>query len=65
MTDETAMLCVFNGELDKAAVLYERYKRPLLNFFLRFGVEWETSHDLTQQTFYRTHSLSTFVSGRS
>lgn len=53
MTDETAMLCVFNGELEKAAVLYERYKRPLLNFFLRFGVEWETSHDLTQQTFYR------------
>ncbi len=27
MTDETAMLCVFNGELDKAAILYERYKR--------------------------------------
>lgn len=53
MTDEAAMQCVFNGDLDKAAILYERYKRPLLNFFLRFGVDRESSHDLTQQTFYR------------
>lgn len=53
MTDESAMSCVVNGDLDKAAILYERYKRPLLNFFLRLGVERETSHDLTQQTFYR------------
>ena len=53
MTDESAMNFVVNGDLDKAAILYQRYKRPLLNFFLRFGVEWEASHDLTQQTFYR------------
>lgn len=53
MTDETAMQCVFNGDLEKTAILYERYKRPLLNFFLRFGVDRESSHDLTQQTFYR------------
>ncbi len=64
MTDETAMLGVFNGDLDKAAVLYERYKRPLLNFYLRFGVESETSHDLTQQTFYRLiHYRHTFREG--
>jgi RNA polymerase sigma factor (sigma-70 family) len=64
MTDETAMQCVFNGDLDKAAILYERYKRPLLNFFLRFGVEYETCHDLTQQTFYRLiHYKHTFKEG--
>lgn len=64
MTDETAMQCVFNGDLDKAAILYERYKRPLLNFFLRFGVDSESSHDLTQQTFYRLiHYRHTFREG--
>jgi RNA polymerase sigma factor (sigma-70 family) len=64
MTDETAMRCVFNGDLDKAAILYERYKRPLLNFFLRFGVEYETCHDLTQQTFFRLiHYKHTFKEG--
>ena len=64
MTDETAMMYVHNGELDKAAILYERYKRPLLNFYLRFGVENETCHDLTQQTFYRLiHYRHTFKEG--
>ena len=53
MTDESAMNFVVNGDLDKAAILYERYKRPLLNFFLRLNVEREMCHDLTQQTFYR------------
>ena len=64
MTDEAAMNFVVNGDLDKAAILYERYKRPLLNFFLRFGVERESSHDLTQQTFYRLiHYKHTFKEG--
>jgi RNA polymerase sigma factor (sigma-70 family) len=64
MTDESAMNFVVNGDLDKAAILYERYKRPLLNFFLRFGVERESSYDLTQQTFYRLiHYKHTFKEG--
>ncbi len=53
MTDEAAMLLVVNGEVDKAAILYERYKKQLLNFFLRFGLDRDTSYDLTHQTFYR------------
>lgn len=53
MTDEAAMLAVTNGDLDKAAILYERYKKLLLNFFYRFGLDRESCHDLTQQTFYR------------
>ncbi|PLK42934.1 RNA polymerase sigma factor [Emticicia sp. TH156] len=53
MTDEAAMQLVAGGDLDKAAILYERYKRPLFNFYLRFGVARDSSQDLTQQVFYR------------
>ena len=53
MTDEAAMQFVAGGDLDKAAILYERYKRPLYNFYLRFGVERDSSQDFTQQVFYR------------
>lgn len=53
MTDEAAMQFVAGGNLDKAAILYERYKRPLYNFYLRLGVEQDSSQDLTQQGFYR------------
>lgn len=53
MTDEAAMLSVTNGDLDKAAILYERYKKLLLNFFLHLGVDRDMSYDLTQQTFFR------------
>lgn len=53
MTDELAMTLVAGGDLDKASVLYERYKRPLYNFFLRFGLDKETAQDLTQQVFVR------------
>ncbi len=64
MTDEAAMNLVVNGDLDKAAILYERYKRPLFNFFLHFRVEREASQDLTQQTFYRLlHYRHSFKEG--
>lgn len=64
MTDESAMNFVVNGDLDKAAILYERYKRPLFNFYLRFGVERDSSQDLTQQVFYRLlHYRHTFRDG--
>lgn len=52
MTDESIMLCVKNGELDKAAILYERYKKKLLRFFL-YKNDKETGEDLVQQVFYR------------
>ncbi len=64
MTDESAMNFVVNGDLDKAAILYQRYKRPLFNFFIRFGVERNFCQDLTQQTFYRLiHYRHTFREG--
>lgn len=53
MTDELAMRAVSAGDLDKAAVLYERYKRPMFNFFLRYSIGRENAQDLTQQVFYR------------
>ncbi|MFN8353061.1 MAG: sigma-70 family RNA polymerase sigma factor [Spirosomataceae bacterium] len=53
MTDEAAMTSVSEGNLNQAAVLYERYKRPLFNFFLRYGLVREQSQDLTQQVFVR------------
>lgn len=53
MTDEIAMNAVKQGELDQAAVLYERYKRPIFNFFLYLRHDRELSQDFTQQVFYR------------
>lgn len=53
MTDQLAMSAVKEGDLDKAALLYERYKRPLYNFFLRYGLERAVAQDLLQQVFMR------------
>jgi RNA polymerase sigma factor (sigma-70 family) len=53
MTDEKAMNAVALGELNQAAVLYERYKKPLYNFFVRSGRTRDQSQDLTQQVFVR------------
>lgn len=53
MIDEQAMLAVASGDLNKAAVLYERYKKPMLGYFYRNSVPNETADDLMQQVFYR------------
>ncbi len=53
MTDETAMNAVKQGELEQAALLYERYKLPIFNFFLYLRHSREQSQDFTQQVFYR------------
>jgi RNA polymerase sigma factor (sigma-70 family) len=53
MTDEQAMYAVSQGDLDKAAILYERYKKSLLNFFLYRQNDRENARDLTQQVFLR------------
>ena len=54
MTDEALMLCVKNDDLDKAAMLYERYKKKLYQFFLykNYG-DKDGSEDCVQQVFYR------------
>jgi len=54
MTDEALMLCVKNDDLDKAAILYERYKKKLYHFFLyKNKNDQELSEDAVQQVFYR------------
>jgi RNA polymerase sigma factor (sigma-70 family) len=53
MVDEEAMLAVSKGDLDKAAILYERYKKPVLGYFYRNSVRNETAEDLMQQVFFR------------
>ena len=53
MTDEQAMMAVAGGDLDKAAVLYERYKRPVSGYFYRCSVNREDTEDLLQQVFFR------------
>ena len=64
MTDELAMMAVASGDLDKAAVLYERYKRPLMGYFYRSSVNRDTAEDLMQQVFYRTiHYRKSFTEG--
>lgn len=64
MTDEQAMMAVASGDLDKAAVLYERYKRPVLGYFYRSSVNRDTTEDLMQQVFYRIiHYRKSFAEG--
>lgn len=53
MTDEQLMLEVHKGDLDKAALLFERYHVRLFNFFLRMCYNKELSQDLTQIVFER------------
>jgi len=54
MTDEELMLSVKNGDLDKAAILYERYKNNIY-LYMRYRNKnsQERSEDSVQQVFYR------------
>ena len=57
-------MAVASGDLDKAAVLYERYKRPVLGYFYRSSVNRDTAEDLMQQVFYRIiHYRKSFAEG--
>ncbi len=53
MTDEAVMAMVKKGDLEKAAILFERYQAMLYNFFVKLSFETELSKDLTQNVFYR------------
>jgi len=57
-------MAVAGGDLDKAAVLYERYKRPVLGYFHRNLVSRDGPEDLMQQVFYRIiHYRKSFTEG--
>ncbi len=47
------MAKVRDGDPDKLGLLYERYKRPLLGFFMGMVRNKELSEDLVQNTFVR------------
>jgi RNA polymerase sigma-70 factor (ECF subfamily) len=54
MTDEALMICIKNDDLSKAALLYERYKQRLLQFFAyRSFSDRDLGNDLVQQLFLR------------
>ena len=52
-SDEILMKCVQQGDLDKSAVLFERYQTKVYNYFLRITFDEQLSMDLSQNTFYR------------
>jgi len=51
--DETIMQNVKDGNPAEMSVLFERYHLRLYNFFLKMGLQQDTSQDLTQNLFYR------------
>ena len=52
-SDESVMMNVRKGNISELSILFERYHVRLFNFFLRMGIDRETSRDLTQNLFYR------------
>jgi len=53
LSDNAIMQKVKSGEIDKMALLYERYKKPLFAYFFRIIDNREQSEDLVQSVFYR------------
>lgn len=53
MIDERVMMALANGDMAKAAILYERYKRRLLGYFINNSMPYDEAEDLMQQTFLR------------
>ncbi len=53
LSDEFMMQKVKEGEVDRLALLFERYHQELYNFFLKFSRDRDLSSDLTQNVFYR------------
>jgi RNA polymerase sigma-70 factor (ECF subfamily) len=53
LSDNALMLKVKSGDIDKLAMLYERYKKPLFAYFVRLNDDKELSEDLVQSVFYR------------
>lgn len=54
--DATLMARVAKGDQTAFAVLVEKYRNVLLNFFLRGGVSYSDGEDLAQQTFVRLYN---------
>jgi RNA polymerase sigma factor (sigma-70 family) len=53
LADNTLMLRVKEGDLDKLGLLFERYKKPLFGFFYGMTKDAELCEDLVQNVFFR------------
>lgn len=53
MTDESLMEAVKSGDLQQAAVLFERYNKRIFNFLARMTMDRNLAEDLTQNVFLR------------
>lgn len=53
LTDTAIMLKVKSGDLDKMALLFQRYHRPLYGFLYHMTSQREASEDMVQNVFYR------------
>ncbi|HCW06617.1 MAG TPA: RNA polymerase sigma factor [Cytophagales bacterium] len=53
LSDNYLMAKVRDGDPDKLGLLYERYKRPLLGFFIGMVRDRDLGEDLVQNTFVR------------
>jgi RNA polymerase sigma factor (sigma-70 family) len=52
-TDEQIMEAVKNGDLQQAAVLFDRYHKRIFNFLARMAMDRDVAEDLTQNVFLR------------
>lgn len=52
-SDNELMVRVKHGDLDKLAVLYERYNRALFAFFFKVTLNSQASEDLVQTVFFK------------
>lgn len=53
MTDESIMAAVKGGDLQQAALLFERYHKRIFNFLAKMVMDRDTAADLTQNVFLR------------
>ncbi len=64
MSDEEAMEALSKGNLEKAAILFERYQQRMYNFFVKMSFDRELSQDLAQNLFLRLiRYRGSFVAG--
>lgn len=52
-SDNSLMVAVQRGDLDRLSVLFERYHQPLFGFFVRMTGNQQASQDLVQDVFLR------------
>ena len=53
LPDEDLMVAVRDGDLDKLAMIFERYNKRLYGFFMKQTRDPHTSEDLVQDVFHR------------